>query len=149
MKDTEKDFGVVCLSSELTGVEVKDLPSNDWADEDGTDEYLPPHLPVKETTLSLKVGYRGAVDQWEARMDAFMDYLTGRDGSGTELMLYLPYYHMGRVGRLEKVTAPEPYLSGDILITFTVTLRINQPRVRIQTVKGDTQEVESLAVKSV
>lgn len=147
MKDTEKDFGVVCLSSELTTVEVKDLPSNDWADEDGTDEYIPATLPVKSAELTLKVGYKGAVEQWEAQLDAFLDYLTGNDGSGAELMIYIPYYHMGRVGRLEKVGKPEPYLSEDMMITFPITIRINNPRERIQAVKDDTQEIKSLAVK--
>ena len=131
--DTLDNWGIVCkeFPFKLYG-EAKELPSHDWKDEDGEDEYVPETLPMAAYELEVEFVYKGAKDTANVKVKGFLDYLTGRDGKkeGAELMVYDTYTRIGRqhvrfVGVDEDIFWRQEE-GGDVL-TFTVTFKVNDP----------------------
>ena len=90
--DTLSDWGIVCkdFPFKLYG-EAKELPSFDWKDEDGDDEYVPDELKISAYEIEVEFAYKGAMDSANTKIRGFLDYLTGRGGTGAELMVYDTY----------------------------------------------------------
>lgn len=134
LKDTEKDFGIVCIEYNMPNREMKELPGNDWMDEPGKDVYIPDKLMEKPYNIKVKVGYKGSVDHWENNVDKFLDYLTGHDGSGSEMLIYFPYHKTGRKCRLSKVSNPTHYVeSSELILTMELEFNVDSPRTRVVT----------------
>ncbi|EJW95619.1 hypothetical protein EVA_16301 [gut metagenome] len=132
LKDTEKDFGIVCIEFDMPNREMKELPSNEWMDEPGKDVYIPDRLMEKSYNINVKVGYKGDVDKWEDNVDKFLDYLTGHDGSGSEMLVYFPYHKTGRKCRLSKVSNPTAYIeSSEFVIVMELEFSVDSPRIRV------------------
>ena len=97
VKEDIGDFGMYCMELPFTvGGQAKELTSRDWAEEDGKDVYVPDELKMQQYTLKAKFGCKGEKNSANASIRAFMDYLTGRDGSGVYLKLYSEYTMIGR-----------------------------------------------------
>lgn len=129
--DTLDNWGIVCkeFPFKLYG-EAKELPSHDWKDEDGDDEYIPSKLPIASYEVEVEFAYKGVMDSANASIKGFLDYLTGRDGSGVELAVYDTYTKIGRQHvRFVSVSDDVFYRQeegGDVVV-FSVTFKVNDP----------------------
>ena len=129
--DTLDNWGIVCkeFPFKLYG-EAKELPSHDWKDKDGDDEYIPSELPIASYEVEVEFAYKGVMDSANANIKGFLDYLTGRDGSGAELMVYDTYTKIGRQNvRFVSVGDDVFYRQeegGDVVV-FSVTFKVNDP----------------------
>ena len=88
----------------------KDLPTRDWAGEDGLDVYVPDVLQVKSYDIEVVFLYVGTEASIRSDLNNFIDYLYGRIGSDGEngvngadgrvqtgrLAIYNEYVGMGR-----------------------------------------------------
>lgn len=129
--DTFDNWGIVCkdFPFKLYG-EAKELPSNDWKDEDGDDEYIPSELKIDSYELEVEFVYKGDMNTANTNIKAFLDYLTGRDGTGAELMVYDTYTKIGRQ-HVRFVSVDDDIFwrqeeGGDVVV-FVVTFKVNDP----------------------
>lgn len=129
--DTLDNWGIVCkeFPFKLYG-EAKELPSHDWKDEDGDDEYIPSELPIASYEVEVEFAYKGVMDSANANIKGFLDYLTGRDGSGVKLAVYDTYTKIGRQHvRFASVSDDVFHRQeegGDVVV-FSVTFKVNDP----------------------
>ena len=131
VKDTVTNFDIYCMEIPFVIMnEAKDLASNDWFDEHGNDEYIPSALKMKAYEMDVKFACKGAWKTCNAKINAFVRYLTGADGSGAEMKMYSTYTQIGRQGiRFVSLNDDAELVrdkNGDILM-FTVTFRVNDP----------------------
>lgn len=131
VKESLADFGIWCkdFPFRLFG-DVKDPVSTDWPEEDGADEYVPEVLRMKAYDVEVEFGYKGGMDSANVKIRAFLDYLTGRDGTGVEMKVYDSYTKIGRQRvRLSKVS-DDAFVrnegEGDVVV-FNATFRVNDP----------------------
>ena len=130
LKDLVKDFDMVCLSFPLQlNLEAKEIVSDNWAEEDGEDWFEPPVLPLKAYDIDVEIGYSG--DNWRTKIESFLNYLTGQDGSGVKIKMYDVHTGIGRKG--VRFVSYKPNLSGydGKLMTFTVRFRVTDPRTKV------------------
>lgn len=129
--DTFDRWGIVCkdFPFKLYG-DAKELPSHDWKDKDGDDEYIPSELPIAAYEMDVEFVYKGAMNTANEQIKSFLDYLTGRGGTGAELMVYDTYTRIGRQHiRYVKVDEDISWREtegGDVLV-FVVTFKVNDP----------------------
>lgn len=129
--DTLSNWGIVCkeFPFKLYG-EAKELPTRDWKDEDGDDEYIPDELKIASYELEVEFVYKGNIDSANTQIKSFLDYLTGRGGTGAELMVYDTYTKIGRQSvRFVSVEEDVFYRQeegGDVVV-FVVTFKVNDP----------------------
>jgi hypothetical protein len=140
MKETSVDFGLYGMEIPFhLGGEAKELPSNDWPEYDGEEEYVPTGgLPLQAYEIKVRFGFKNdgntsATGYKTARkaMRDFRDYLTGRDAAGG-VWMYILDEHTG-IGR-QKVRFvsmdDEPtYYKGNKgeRLFFEVTLKVCDP----------------------
>ena len=76
----------------------KDLPTRDWAGEDGIDVYVPDSLPLNKYDIEVAFLYVGTENSIRSDISAFLDYLYGRnDGAiGARLAIYNEHTGIGR-----------------------------------------------------
>lgn len=133
--DSQKEWGIVCKEFPfLLYGESKELPKRDWLDEDGEDVFFPNSLAMAAYDLDVEFAYRGVMDSANVAIRGFLDYLTGRDGSGANLSVYDTYTKIGRQGVYYKKVSPDVFVrntsEGDV-VTFTVTFRVTDPTTQI------------------
>lgn len=135
-KETGSDFGFYGMEIPFTmQPEAKEPSKNDWKDEDGDDEYLPDNgLRMKAFEIEIKLGYKGTKDTANAKLESFLKYLTGRDGSGTRMKIYSTYTKIGyndvRFVSLNDDAELVRDADGDILIV-AITLKVNDPVTKV------------------
>lgn len=129
--DTLDNWGIVCkdFPFKLYG-EAKELSNTDWMDEDGDDEYIPSELKIASYEMEVEFAYKGAMNSANTNIKAFLDYLTGRGGTGAELMVYDTYTKIGRQS-VRYVSVDDDIFwrqeeGGDIVV-FVVTFKVNDP----------------------
>lgn len=133
--DTFDNWGIVCkdFPFKLYG-EAKELPSHDWKDEHGDDEYVPRELKIASYEVEVEFAYKGEMNTANANIKGFLDYLTGRGGTGAELKVYDTYTRIGRQ-HVRYVSVDEDVFyrqedGGDVVV-FVVTFKINDPVTEI------------------
>lgn len=108
----------------------KELSKNEWADEDGDDEYIPEQLAISGYSMTVKLGFKGDKNSANASLRKMLGYLTGADGSGVEMKYYCDYTKEGRSGvRFVKINDEAELVrddDGDILVV-SVELKVNAP----------------------
>lgn len=131
-----EDFGFygMELPFKISG-EVKEPENNEWADEDGDDEYLPEDgLKMKAFEIDMKLGYKGDKNTANDKLETLLEYLTGRDGSGTRMKIYSSYTKIGYNDVRFKSISDDAELvrddNGDILV-IKITLKVNDPITKI------------------
>lgn len=134
--ETVADFDIYCMDIQFSTMQnVKELPSNDWYDEHGDDEYIPDSLKISAYTVDIKFACKGSYRTVNNKINTFVSYLTGADGSGAEMKMYSTYTQIGRQGvrfhsMEEEAELVRDSKNGDILI-FTITFKINDPVTNI------------------
>lgn len=125
------NWGIVCkeFPFKLYG-NAKELPVNDWKDKDGDDEYVPKGLKMSAYEMDVDFVYKGDMGTANLNVKGFLDYLTGRDGTGAELMVYDTFTKIGRQ-RVRFSAVSEDIFSrqsgGVDVLVFTVTFKVNDP----------------------
>lgn len=129
--DTLSNWGIVCkdFPFKLYG-EAKELSSRDWKDEDGDDEYIPDELKIAAYEIDVEFVYKGDMNTANTKIRGFLDYLTGRGGTGAELMVYDTYTKIGRQS-VRYVSVDEDIFfrqeGGNDVVVFVVTFKVNDP----------------------
>lgn len=132
--DTIDDFKIYCkdIPFKLYS-DVKDVYSNDWVDEDGIEEYTPEDYGLKFKSYSIDVewAYKGTKGSANTYIKKFLNYLSGKDGSGVMMSMYCTWTKIGRQNvRLEKIGDTATFLrdtdNGDIVI-FKTTFKVGDP----------------------
>lgn len=127
VKELGEDFGFYEMSSKFYGGNtVKDLPSRDWKDEDGSDVFVPNVLRYKSYDMEVKFGYKGDFKSANDKLKALKTFL----GKGY-LRIYDSYNMIGRqhVRLLEisnDATLVRNDTDGDILV-ITIKFRVDDP----------------------
>lgn len=113
----------------------KDLPTRDWAGEDGLDVYIPDKLPIKHYDVEVVFLYTGTEAAMRQDLQNFIDFLYGRikGGSGDtvqsgRLAIYNEHTGIGRkdivVSEVENeifyLTDSDPDAVAKFKIKFTV-----------------------------
>jgi len=135
-KETGSDFGFYGMEIPfMMQAEAKEPSRNDWKDEDGDDEYIPQNgLRIQAFEIEIKLGYKGSKDTANAKLEAFLKYLTGRDGSGARMKIYSTYTKIGyNEVRFVSISDDAELVrdtDGDILIV-TITLKVNDPVTKV------------------
>ena len=124
-------WGMYCMSIPFGPMpSSKELSKNEWADEDGDDEYIPEQLAIKGYSMTVKLGFKGDKNSANASLRKMLGYLTGADGSGVEMKYYCDYTKEGRSGvRFVKINDEAELVrddDGDILVV-SVELKVNAP----------------------
>lgn len=137
--ETVADFEMYCMDIPfIIFGEAKELPKNEWKDENGDDEYIPSTLCMESYEMTVKFAYKGTEKSANTKINAFLRYLTGIDGSGAEMSMYSTYTQIGRRNiRFVKVSDDAELIrdkNGDILM-FEVTFKVNDPTTNIAPVK--------------
>lgn len=133
--DTFDNWGIVCkeFPFQLYG-EAKELPVTDWKDEDGDDEYIPNELKISSYEIEVEFVYKGELNTAHTQIKGFLDYLTGRGGTGAELMVYDTYTKIGRQSVRFVNVEPDIFWrqeeGGDVVV-FVVTFKVNDPTTEI------------------
>lgn len=113
----------------------KDLPTRDWAGEDGLDVYVPDKIPMKSYDIDVTFLYVGTEQSIRTDISNFLDFICGRikaDNSDTvksgRLAIYNEYVGMGRkdvvVNEIDNeiyyVTDCDPDAVAKIKVKFTI-----------------------------
>ena len=109
--------------------EMKDIPSNDWYDENGDEEYVPDIPVFKSFSSDVEFLYLGAKDTSVTGAIAFAQYLASNGMN----KIYDNYSGIGRTNvRYVKTSDAKLYRSSteDILV-FKVNLKFNDPTTMI------------------
>lgn len=133
--DTKSQWGIVCKDFPFTVYgDIKDLPKRDWIDQDGEDTFFPEELYVQAYDIKVEFAYKGDMGTANEKIVAFLDYLIGKDGYGTELKVYDTYTQIGRQGVYFKSIKPDLFVrktdEGDV-VTFNITFRVTDPKTQI------------------
>lgn len=134
--DLLSTFKIVCQEFPFKkNPQPKDLPTRDWAGEDGLDVYIPDKIPVKHYDIEVDFLYKGTEETMKVDLNNFIDFLYGRiKGSNGDtvksgrLAIYNEHTGMGRkdivVSEVENelfyLTDSDPDAVAKFKIKFTV-----------------------------
>lgn len=132
VKESVSDFGIWCkdFPFKIHG-DAKELANTEWADKDGDDEFIPDVIRLKSYEIVAEFAYKGEKGSANKKIRDFLDYLTGRDGSGGSLKVYDSFAGIGRKNvRFKSVSQDGEYVrsesEGDVFL-FNVTFKVNDP----------------------
>lgn len=132
IKETVADFDIYCAEMPFKlFVEAKDPSRRDWMDEHGSDEYIPESgLKMQSYTMDVKFCCKGDKYSSNAKIQKFVKYLTGMDGTGATMLMYCTWTKIGRSDiRFDKLNDKAELIrdeDGDTLV-FTITFKVNDP----------------------
>lgn len=152
VKETVADFDIYCAEIPFRlFVEAKDPSKRDWMDEHGDDEYIPDSgLKLKAYTMDVKFCCKGDKFSSNEKIQKFVKYLTGMDGSGAVMMMYCTWTKIGRQEiRFNKLNDKAELVrdsDGDTLV-FTITFKVNDPISDIVPTRNESNSVTGLRKK--
>lgn len=98
-------FNIICQEFPFVkNPAAKDLPTRDWAGEDGLDVYIPKKLPVKHYDIEVTFLYKGTEESIRTDLTNFIDYLYGRNEGAVGSCLAIYNEHTG-IGRKDVVVS--------------------------------------------
>lgn len=131
VKDTVADFGVWCQSMPFdVGMEVKEPVTRDWKDEDGEDSYVGMSVMIAAYDMTVKWVVKGAPGTCKEKAKTFLNYLSGRDGSGAKMKIWCEWTGIGRQHvRMKKVNdeAVLDRMANVEVVTFDTVMRVEDP----------------------
>ena len=118
--------------------DVKEPYSNDWKDEDGTEEYLPDEgLKLQGYEMDVTFLYVGTYDSFKGKLRTFLTYLLGKDNNGSRLTIYDTYTNVGRQDVRVKKIDPDVFIKqptsggGQEIARFKITFYVGDPMTDI------------------
>lgn len=127
--DTE-EWGIKVTSLDIPLFsEYKDLESNDWAEYDGLDEYLPATPSLKEATITVGFVYKWKKSTASAGIRRFIDFITGG-----KLRIYDISKGIGKTDVRFQSYSADGYDYSDAnqdIMTFSIDFVINDMRTAI------------------
>lgn len=113
--------------------EAKDLPSNDWRDENGSEEYFPDKLVYKAYEVEVKLSIKSTtMADLSTKLSQFLNFI-----SGGFFSIYDPNRLLGRTNvRFVSYSDEAEYSCGhnngkQYLVNFSVKLKVNDPITNI------------------
>ncbi len=102
--DLLKSYNIICQDFPFKkNPKPKDLPTRDWAGEDGLDVYIPDKIPMKSYDMDVTFLYVGDEEHIRTDISDFIDFICGRIKGGNSdtvksgrLAIYNEYVGMGR-----------------------------------------------------
>lgn len=131
----------------------KDLPTRDWAGEDGLDVYTPDVLPMKSYDIDVTFLYVGTEENIRTDISDFIDFIYGRSkGSAGDsvqncrLAIYNDYVGMGRkdvvVSSVDNELFDASDLDPDAVAKFNVKFTVYDPTTEVTATRGTYSGVE-------
>lgn len=140
IKDSLKDFNMAISDIPFqTGGEIKEPAIVNTYGEHGERVFFPDNLWF--SAYDMEVGFicKGSINTTKSKYKSFIDYLMGKDGFGTELMIYIPKFGMGRKSvRLKSIGETKMVTSNiDECLTFKCTFRVSDPVTDVVAIVAD------------
>ena len=130
VKDSLREWNIACVSAPFDVFpQTKELPANDWMDEDGEDTFIPDSLRFSAYDHEIEFCYKGDNGNAYNSIKSFIDYLSGRDGSGASVSVYSPYTKIGRQKMVFEGTSDMSYTGAffEEVLLFSVKFRVTDP----------------------
>lgn len=92
-------FNIVCMEFPFKKwVEPKELPTRDWAGDDGADVYIPKTIPMKHYELEATFLCKGTDETIRKDISNFLEFIYGRNSNavGGRLAIYNEHTGIGR-----------------------------------------------------
>ena len=133
-----KQWGIICTELPLPKIETKDLPSHDFAGENGEDTYIPSFIPVKAYDCVIEFEYKGELDSCYTNIYlGFIKYLQGDKPDNDDydsiteggFKIYDRHNLIGRQKVYMKSFDPDEliHMTNDDHLTFKLTFRFTDP----------------------
>lgn len=115
--------------------DAKDVPTNDWHDEHGTEAFLPDELPMKAYDTTVSFVFKGAKGTAGTKIKSFLDYLA----NGGYFKMYVEEFKIGRQHvrydsydpNAEYIDDDDDNTEGEDIITFKVKLQVDDPETQV------------------
>lgn len=149
-----EDFGIYVKSIPFAfSGNAKELPSNNWHDENGVDEYVPGELMMEPYDMEVEFCCKKTKERDKSvndRVQAFLNYLRGLEvrpriglevmGTGADFAIYDAHTGIGRKHvRLVSISDKAELFRDDgyEILVFSVTFRVNDPITNITLSKDE------------
>lgn len=137
VKELAEEFGIYAKDIPFVIYSApKELPKNDWKDEDGEEVYVPDgRLPMSAYDMKVEFAYKGAVGTAGEVLAKFFDWLL--DGS---FKMYNTHTSIGRQNITVKDIDDDAKFYKDAsgeTVLFKVTFRVSDPVTKIKLVSAD------------
>lgn len=144
-------FNIVCRDFPFVkNPSPKELPTRDWAGEDGLDVYIPDKIPIKHYDIEVDFIYKGEEDTIREDLTSFIDFIYGRNehAVGGRLAIYNEHTGIGRkdvvvseIGNdLFYLTDADP----DAVATFKVKFTVYDPTTEVCPWYGNINGVDTV-----
>ena len=147
--DLLEKFNIACQDFPYKrNPESKDLPTRDWAGEDGLDVYIPEGgLPEKSYDIDVELLYVGTEETMRSDLIAFIDFIKGRSkGANADtvqsgrLAVYDEHVQMGRkdlvVDKIDNELYYRSEFDNDKVARFNVKFKVYDPTTEVSLVKN-------------
>lgn len=141
--DLLETYNIICQDFPFAkNPKPKELPTRDWAGDDGLDVYIPKELPVKHYDMEVVFLYVGTEETIRTDLTNFIDYLYGRNDGAVGSRLAIYNEHTG-IGRKDVVVAEVNneifYLTDsdpDAIAKFKVKFTVFDPATDVSPITG-------------
>jgi hypothetical protein len=119
--------------------DAKDVPSNDWYDENGKEVFLPDKLPIKAYETTIEFVFKGTKGTERTQIKSFLDYLSNNGyfkmycewcKQGLQHIRYITYDP-----NAEYIDNDDSDATAKNIITFKVKLGVDDPETSITLTK--------------
>lgn len=141
LKDLLDNFSIVCTSFPYArNVDTKELPKNDWFDENGEDVFIPPSVKFKAYDITIGLCYCGVKGTGLAKINSLRNYLSGVSDNCASMKIYNSHTGFGRKGVYLKSFGEMEFsvLNGNEIIEFDITLGVTDPATDISMNSSNT-----------
>ena len=108
--DTFDEWNIVCKSFPYSFIgEAKDLPTNDWPDEDGLEVYVPKEGGLRLKPQTIEIEFVCCDMDARMRLKEFSSFITGRDGTDVMFGVYDSYTGLAGYGAVYQKHKPDIY----------------------------------------
>ena len=158
--DLFKTYNIICQDFPFKkNPKPKDLPTRDWAGEDGLDVYVPEKIPMKSYDIDVTFLYVGEEQNIRTDISNFIDFLSGNiKGNNSDtvksgrLAIYNEYVGMGRKDVVVSDIDNELFYcydaDPDAIAKFKVKFTVYDPTTEVtatQTTSGNVTSVTDLS----
>jgi len=150
-------FNIACQDFPYKRIpKTKDLPTRDWAGEDGLDVYVPKgSVPAKSYDIDVEFIYVGTEQTMRDDLIAFINFITGRASGASgdvvrsgRLAIYDEHVQMGRKDVVVSEIDNELYYRSDCdndkVARFKVKFNVFDPTTEVSLIKSHSGAVTNL-----